>query len=53
MGATKREEKGGGGKSFSHAKGGGVETISFKVVLSQELKVLAILKEGAKRFHPL
>ena len=28
-------------------------TTSFEVVLTQELEVLAILKEGAKGFNPL
>ena len=38
---TKRE----GRKVFSHAEGGGV-TKSFRVVLTQDLEFLAILKEG-------
>ena len=43
--------KGGGGrKCFSHAEGSHKKV---GVVLTQKLKVLAILKWGTKRFHPL
>ena len=66
-GATKREggssevlplgKGGGGGKSLSHAEGGGDTkrggTKSFEVVLIRELEVLAIVMGGAKRFHLL
>ena len=53
---------GGGGKFYPYKKGEGAEkisamlkggTTSFEVVLTRELEVLAILKGGAKSFHPL
>ena len=41
-------KKGGSGKSFRHAEGGGATT-SFGVVLTRELEVLAILeRRGTK-----
>ena len=43
--------KRGDGKCFSHAEGGG--TTSFKVVLTRELKVLAIVTGGTKSFTVL
>ena len=43
-------KQGGGRISFSHAVGGGV-THFFKVVLTRELKVLAILMGETTRFH--
>ena len=39
---------GGGGTSLSHAERGAQK--SFSVVLTQELEVLAILKEGHNKF---
>ena len=48
--------KKGGGKSFSHAEGGGGGrgTTSFEVVLTQELEVLAkVMGGGDASFHPL
>ena len=50
-------KRGGGGvagQSFSHAEGGGGGTTSFEVVLTWELKALAIVKGGGgKKFPPL
>ena len=45
-------EKGGGGISHAEGGGGGAEE-SFGVVFPCKLKVLAILKGGAKSSHPL
>ena len=47
-------KRGGGRKSFSHAKGGGGGINSFEVVLTRELEVLAIAMGGGgcKKFPP-
>ena len=45
-------KKRGGGRSFSHAEGGG-GTNSFGVVIMRKLEVLAILKGGAQKVSTL
>ena len=44
---------GGGAKVLAMLKEGGRGTKSFEVVLTRRFEILAILKGGAKRVHPL